>query len=347
MAGASRIESPVVHEPHAWNEALRALDGHLLQSWQWGEFKADHGWRPERIAIGGSEPRAMAQVLYRHKGPVSIGYIPRGPAVAADDLESARLLLDAIDASARKHRALYVMIETDLPIVGFTDRPFPEIETLSYHLQPGRTVKIPLVDDEKLLAGMHQKTRYSVRLAPRKGVIVDRHTGDDRSALDEFYSMLEVTSKRNEFGIHTAEYYRDFMRRFPENAILFIARLDGHPAAGLIAAAFGNDAIYMYGASDTRYRAVGAAFNLQFLAMQWGREQGASHYDMWGIPDVDPPADNEHKDHVPATKGDDWRGLYRFKTGFGGSIVSYPAAVQRSYHRRLGELADRMIGRSQ
>lgn len=346
MVGSTET-SGITRDPTRWNDALRSLGGHLLQTWEWGEFKADFGWRPERIVVGGEQPRAMALVLYRHKGPFSIGYIPRGPAVAAGDLEATRLLLDAIDQNARKHRALYIMVESDAPIEGLTDHPFPNIQPGPPHLQPGRTVKVPLLDDDELLAGMHQKTRYSVRLAPRKGVVVDLHSGDDRPAVDEFYSMLQETSKRNEFGIHTADYYHDFMRRFPDNAVLFIARLDGHPAAGLISAVFGTDAIYMYGASDTKFRAVGAAFNLQFRAMQWGREQGATQYDMWGIPEIDPPKDNEHKDHVPATKGDDWRGLFRFKTGFGGAIVSYPPSVQRTYHRELARIADRMIGRAQ
>jgi lipid II:glycine glycyltransferase (peptidoglycan interpeptide bridge formation enzyme) len=330
-----------------WNAALAELGGHLLQSWEWGSFKSEHGWQPERIAVGGSTPRAMAQVLFRHKGPVSIGYIPRGPAVAAGDYEASRLLLDKIDAVARRHRALYVMVEPDRPIDGFSEHPFPEIGRGPAHLQPGRTVKIPLLEDDALLAGMHQKTRYSVRLAPRKGVLVDWHTGDDHAAVDEFYPMMLETSLRNEFGIHTADYYSSFLRHFADRAVLLIARVEGHPAAGLIAAVFGSDAIYMYGASDTKYRSLGAAFNLQFQAMQWGRSLGATQYDMWGIPDVDPPKDNEHRDHVPATKGDDWRGLYRFKTGFGGSIVTYPPAVQRTYHTQLGKLADRFIGRSQ
>ena len=330
-----------------WNAALAELGGHLLQSWEWGSFKSEHGWQPERIAVGGSTPRAMAQVLFRHKGPVSIGYIPRGPAVAAGDYEASRLLLDEIDAVARRHRALYVMVEPDRPIDGFSEHPFPEIGRGPVHLQPGRTVKIPLLEDDALLAGMHQKTRYSVRLAPRKGVLVDWHTGDDHAAVDEFYPMMLETSLRNEFGIHTADYYSSFLRHFADRAVLLIARVEGHPAAGLIAAVFGSDAIYMYGASDTKYRSLGAAFNLQFQAMQWGRNLGATQYDMWGIPDVDPPKDNEHRDHVPATKGDDWRGLYRFKTGFGGSIVTYPPAVQRTYHTMLGKLADRFIGRSQ
>src|SRR5215218_7946903 len=91
--------STAVRDRDSWNDALRKLGGQLLQTWQWGEFKADYGWRPERIAVGGNEPRAMAQVLYRHRGLISIGYIPRGPAVVPGDLEATRLLLDAIDSS--------------------------------------------------------------------------------------------------------------------------------------------------------------------------------------------------------------------------------------------------------
>jgi lipid II:glycine glycyltransferase (peptidoglycan interpeptide bridge formation enzyme) len=335
--------SIVTSDSDAWNAALTSLDGHLLQTWEWGSFKREQGWHPERIAVGGDTPRAMAQVLFRHKGPVSIGYVPRGPAVASGDFEASRLLLERIDHIARRHRALYVMIEADKPIDGFTSHPFSGLEISSVHLQPGRTVKVPLLADEQLLAGMHQKTRYSVRLASRKGVVVDRHSGDDRPALDEFYAMLAETSRRNEFGVHTADYYASFLRHFPERAVLFIARVDGHPAAGIIVATFGSDAIYMYGASDTKYRSLGAAFNLQFQAMQWGRAHGASYYDLWGIPEEDPPKDNDHRDHVPATKGDDWRGLYRFKTGFGGSIVKYPPSIQRTYHARLTQLAGRVV----
>jgi len=337
--------SDVARDQEGWNGWLHTLGGHLLQTWEWGQFKLDHGWQPERIAIGRDQPRAMAQVLFRHKGPVSVGYIPRGPAVAPDDREAARLLLDRIDAVARQHRAIYLVVETDEPVAGFTEHPFDGIATGPSYLQPGRTVKIPLVDDDALLAGMHQKTRYSVRLASRKGVTVDRHTGDDPVAMGEFYAMLQETSQRNEFGVHTLDYYASFLKHFSERSMLFIARVEGHPAAGLIAAEFGSDAVYMYGASDTKFRSLGAAFNLQFQAMQWGRERGAAWYDMWGIPEVDPPKDNDHEDRVPATKGDDWRGLYRFKTGFGGEIVSYPPPIRRTYRPLLAKLADRAMGK--
>lgn len=345
VASSQRPSQSIESDRAVWNEALARLDGHLLQTWEWGDFKQEQGWQPERIVIGEGEPRALAQVLYRHKGPVSIGYIPRGPAVAPDDLEAAKLLLKEIDRRSRSHRALSLVIECDRPTAGFTDGAIGGIGIGPERIQPGRTVKVALADDAALLAGMHQKTRYSVRLADRKGVVVDQHTAGDQQALDDFYSMLEETSTRNEFAIHTRAYYESFLQHFADRSVLLIARVEDHPAAGLIVATFGRDAIYMYGASDTRFRALGAAFNLQYRAMQWGREQSASEYDLWGIPEVDPPKDNEHQDHVPATKGDDWRGLYRFKTGFGGAIVSYPAVVQRTYHAKMSRIAERITGR--
>jgi lipid II:glycine glycyltransferase (peptidoglycan interpeptide bridge formation enzyme) len=100
----------------------------------------------------------------------------------------------------------------------------------------------------------------------------------------------------------------------------------------LIALAFGDEAIYMYGASSSKYRAHGAAFYLQFEAMRWSREQGCTRYDLWGIPEADPEStSNAAATAIGGTKGDDWRGLYRFKTGFGGEIVRYPPVLERRY----------------
>src|SRR5262249_45696875 len=148
------------------------------------------------------------------------------------------------------------------------------------HFQPGRTVRVPLLSDDELLAQMHQKTRYSVRLAERRGVRIECEPPSPESS-DRFYRLLEETSNRNEFGIHGAAYYHDFLQAFGEWALLLFAWVDGQPAAGLIAARFGGEAIYMYGASSTLHRAHGAAFALQFEAMRWSRDHGCRDYDLW------------------------------------------------------------------
>jgi len=326
-----------------WNANLASMDGHLLQAWQWGSFKARHGWTVERIAWpANGEPRAMAQVLFRSRGPVSIGYIPRGPAFVSNDEEAVTGVLRAIDRVANQHRALFLVIEPNspLPLTGsFRDHGFVKGPT---PIQPERTVQVPLLDDESILKQMHEKTRYSVRLARRRDVVIDVPE-DTASGAAEFFGLLSDTSSRNAFAIRPPEYYADFLEEFGENARLILARHDDQLAAGVIVARFGRESMYMYGASSTVNRGNGAAFLLQFEAMRWGRDGGAEIYDLWGIP-VDDPRSTGGDGRAEGTKGDDWSGLYRFKTGFGGEIIRFPVAIERRYHPLLGAAAKRMIG---
>lgn len=324
----------------AWDTRLQPVGGHLLQSWRWGDFKQQHGWTPHRILVERPNGWASAQVLYRARGPVSIGYIPRGPLISGPVPSLWKALLDEIDRAALQHRAIMTIIEPDRPIGLPGTLEDADVVPGPAHFQPGRTVKIPLLEDDALLRQMHQKTRYSVRLAQRRGVTIDRCPGTDE-AIDQFYTLMLDTAARNAFGIHSRAYYADFLRTFGEDAVLLFARVDdGQIGAALISAAFGSEAIYMYGASSSQNRAHGAAFLLQFEAMRWGRERGCSTYDLWGIPDEDPTTiHSEDQSKIVGTKGDDMRGLYRFKTGFGGEIVSYPPTVERRHVPLLPWLA--------
>lgn len=324
----------------AWDRQLNGLGGHLLQSWKWGAFKQRHGWNAHRLLVNDSAGAAMAQVLYRFRGPVSIGYIPRGPAIQGDPNVLWPLLLDELDASARRNRAISTIIEPDAPL-GLTGTLHQaKVVRGPDHLQPGRTVKTSISDDEAMLKQMHQKTRYNVRLAQRRGVVIEHNAGDE-AGIDAFYALMLDTAERNEFGIHSRAYYADFLRLFADDAVMLFARVDeGELGAVLIAARFGREAVYMYGASSSQHRAHGAAFLLQFEAMRWAREHGCDTYDLWGIPDDDPETViSDTKGAIAGTKGDDWRGLYRFKTGFGGEIVTYPTMLERRHVPMLPWLA--------
>lgn len=325
-----------------WDEGVRARDGHLLQSWRWGAFKSLHGWEVERVRVENGRS-ALAQILFRRRGPVSIGYIPRGPVYSAGDEDGVRALFARIDQVCKARRALYLIVEPNRPLPfkgsfkasGFVRGP--------EHIQPSRTVRVPLLDDESLLGQMHQKTRYSVRLADRRGVIIER-TVPTPETIHTFYDLLRDTSSRNEFGIHDEDYYADFLHFFGDDATLKFAIVDGVRAAGLIAAKFGDEAIYMYGGSSTQHRAHGAAFRLQFEAMRWAREAGCVRYDLWGIPNDDPSSIDERGERVAGTRGDDWRGLYKFKVGFGGEILTYPPTLERRYHPVAAFVTRRLSG---
>lgn len=324
-----------------WDDRARRNNGHLLQSWQWGEFKQRHGWDVERVSVSHGGRVGLAQLLFKQRGPLSIAYLPRGPVLPEGDGEVARELVAAIDDACRQRRSLHLVIEPNEPLpfwgtfkdAGFVRGPQP--------FQPGRTVKVPLLPDDELLAQMHQKTRYSVRLAQRRGVVVERPENIAASAA-RFYDLLQDTSQRNEFGIHSLTYYADFLEHFAGQSLLLLARVDEELAAGLIAARFGEEAIYMYGGSSTRHRAHGASVLLQYEAMRWAREAGCRRYDLWGIPEQDPPTTAVDGERIAGTRGEDWRGLYRFKVGFGGDIVTYPQTLERRYHPVLSFFARRI-----
>jgi lipid II:glycine glycyltransferase (peptidoglycan interpeptide bridge formation enzyme) len=330
----------VAVDPSEWDAVVLSCGGHLLQSWRWGRFKQHFGWDVERIAVPRDGGVALAQVLFRSKAGMSIGYIPRGPVWAPDDPDAVAELWARVDEVARRRRTLTVIVEPDRPLPeqppqGVRLVPGPE------PIQPARSVKVNLLDDQALIDQMHPKTRYNVRLALRRGVTT-RMAGQSDDAIAPFYDMLRDTASRNDFVVHAPDYYHQFLRLFAEDACLSFAEIDGKPVAGAIAAVFGDEGIYMYGASSTRERAHGAAFLLQHEMMRWARSRGARRYDLWGIPEYDSESSvSESGDRLAASTGNDRRGLYEFKTRFGGQIVRYPPPLERVYHPFLASLARR------
>ncbi|MCC7021705.1 MAG: peptidoglycan bridge formation glycyltransferase FemA/FemB family protein [Thermomicrobiales bacterium] len=328
-------------DAEAWDDALRATGGHLLQSWHWGALKSRFGWEPERVAVATRGGAALAQILFRTRAGVSIGYIPRGPALPENDPEAAVALWREIDRVARRRRALTVIVEHDAEIDDDIARRL-RLTPGPAAIQPARTVKVRLGSDDELLKQMHQKTRYNVRLAQRRGVLT-REAAIDDASIDGFYALMQDTASRNEFGIHSRDYYGEFLRLFADRGLLLFAEIEGRPVAAVAAVAFGDEAIYMYGASSTKDRAHGAGFLLQYEAMRWARERGCAAYDLWGIPAEDPESTRvEDGGRIAGTSGSDWRGLYEFKTRFGGEILRYPAPLERLYHPLLASLARRV-----
>jgi peptidoglycan pentaglycine glycine transferase (the first glycine) len=313
-------------DQRVWDEWVAATPGgHLLQSWAWGELKARFGWHAQRVAAG----PACAQVLYRPLpgGLGTIAYVPKGPAVdyadRAQGEAALRALLAAIEPLARHQRAICLKIEPDLEedpasnsriwelLVGLGFRPSPQT------VQPRRTLVVDLdADPEEVLGRMKQKTRYNIRLAARKGVTV--RVGDEAD-LPAFFRMMEVTAVRDDFGIHSRNYYETAHHLFVPTGRgrLLLAEHEGELLAGLVVLSFGDTAIYMYGASSDDKRNLMPTYLLQWEAMQWAKEQGCRTYDLWGVPDEDEAT----LEAGFAARSDGLWGVYRFKRGFGGRLV--------------------------
>ncbi|MDY7040009.1 MAG: peptidoglycan bridge formation glycyltransferase FemA/FemB family protein [Chloroflexota bacterium] len=313
------IEVREIRNPQVWDSALLSLPtNHVLQSWSWGEFKADYGWTATRLLfIQEGQVRAAAQVLRRQLPhlPLAVMYVPKGPAMDYDDSTLLEAVLARLEALARRGRAIFIKIDPDVCSTG-DGEPHPVVAALARHgwrysaeqIQFPNTMLVDLARDEDgTLAAMKSKTRYNVRLAARRGVTVRLGSVDD---LPLFYHLYNETSQRDGFLIRPYAYYEDAWGSFLKagRAQLLLAEHEGDMLAGLILFFFGKTAWYMYGASGSDKRALMPNHLLQWEAMRWARAQGCLVYDMWGAPNV-------------LDESDPMWGVYRFKAGFGGQFI--------------------------
>jgi len=308
-----------VDDPAEWDQLVLASGGRLLQSWRWGEFKQRHGWYCLRLSITAADGVALAQILVRRILPFSILYIPRGPLVREFTEALPRAFHHVIQQLARQYRAIAVLAEPE-DASGLTVLP-RELgwKPSRFVIQPRRTLKVPLGDDTMLLEQMKPKTRYNVRLAFRRGVTTRIAS---HSEVERFYELLRETAERDRFGFHQIDYFRDLLTLFGEDAALLFAEFAGELAAGVLVVRYGDEAIYLYGASKTSLQRHMPTYAVQWAALQWARSHGCRWYDLWGIPDTDDPPPETDDEHLNVRCGL-W-GVYRFKSGFGGRPYTYP-----------------------
>jgi lipid II:glycine glycyltransferase (peptidoglycan interpeptide bridge formation enzyme) len=193
------------------------------------------------------------------------------------------------------------------------------------HIQPHNTLVIDLHGSEdEVFDRMKPKTRYNIRLAGRKGIVV--HPSDD---IENFYRVMTITGQREEFHVHSKDYYRRAYELFHPKGMceLFVADYQGRTLATLMVFARAKQAYYFYGASSDEERNRKATYPLQWEAIRWAQAQGCEEYDMWGIPDE---ATDVDEDEAEAREDGLW-GVYRFKRGFGGSIKHAIPTLDRVY----------------
>lgn len=318
-----------------WSAFLREFpDAHLLQTTPWGELKAAFGWEVVRVVIGGEKPAAGAQILFKRLPfGLELAYIPKGPLPAAPECDSGELkahpwqaLWPEVDRICQDRRTVFLKVELDaLEPSGINPSVLPSFQPSSQAIQPCRTLIIDLLGDEQeLLSRMKQKTRYNVRLALKRGVIVR-----PSSEIELFYRMMQETGERERFGVHTLDYYQNAYNLFhPRGECeLLLAEYEQLPLAALMVFAHGRRAWYFYGASAAAYREYMPTYLLQWEAMRWARAQGCTEYDLWGVPDTD----EETLEAQFTGRSDGLWGVYRFKRGFGGQLRRAPDPMDLVY----------------
>ena len=162
--------------------------------------------------------------------------------------------------------------------------------------------------EDEIFKEFHSKTRYNIRLATKKGVVIKEGTRDD---LKDFHKIMIETGARDNFIIRPLEYFeRMYDCLGPEHMKLLMAYHNDEPIAGIIPIMYGNKVWYLYGASSNRHRNLMPNYLLQWTMIQEAIKRGADMYDFRGVSGV---VDESHPQY----------GLYRFKKGFNADFTEF------------------------
>lgn len=310
------------------------ISGAFLQSPAWAEVRRSEG---ARVAVLGYVERARlagVAVCVGQRLPLGAEYwlVPKGPLAAADVTEDERrTMVRELSAWARGQKALFVRIE-----------PAAEVPWSRRTLDddPRATTVVDLArSEEDMLAAMHPKTRYNIRLAERHGL---RFRFAGASELPVFQRLLAETARRDGFRVHRPNHYAAIMRVHQEpdyEARLGLVELEGELMAGSLMVACQGTVTYLHGVSSRANRELMAPYLLHWAAMQAFKREGARQYDFWGVE----PSDGS----LPG-----WAGFTRFKLGFGGERYEYPGTFDVVLGRggyalyRTARFARRFAGRA-
>ncbi|MBP9762883.1 peptidoglycan bridge formation glycyltransferase FemA/FemB family protein [Patescibacteria group bacterium] len=308
-----------VHDRTLWEAFVQSdVWNAFPQAWAWGEFQMARGRKVVRLALvdeAGKWLVAGQGIWYPKRYGTGYWLFPRGPVFAPQLTEPRELFclfLEKLFEVELPEKGLFFRVEPPLTLVeGRGMMPLRMQRTRA--LEPASTVILDLKQTQaELLAGMHPKTRYNIRVAERHGVEV--RTGSDEKDIELFLRLTAETAERDKFLSHEAEYLRATCEALLPSgfARLRFAEWQGRCLAANMEIAYGDTVTYLHGSSSSEDRQVMAPYILHWEAIKTAQAENAAFYDLYG-------ANPRLQSNVYYKSS--WEGITRFKRGWGGKDV--------------------------
>ena len=263
---------------------------HPLQSKEWEEFRS----KTHKTSRVGGLLIIWSKVPHT---PWYFGYLPKGRIPTNEEI---KLLRD----EAVKNKAIGIRMEPDAengPAMAGLVRGRPFFTDKTFYLDLTKS-------EEELLAGMHPKARYNIRLAQKHGVTIVEDNSDE--AFAKYWTLMEETTHRQKFFAHDKTYHQNMWAVLRQGyggqgqiAHLFLAKYKGEISAAWIVFKYGDKLYYPYGASSDKNREVMAPSLMLWETAKWGKKQGCKVYDLW--------------------VADAGKGFTKFKEQFGPKLITF------------------------
>lgn len=299
---------------------------HPLQSWEWGVARKEMSLEVLRIGEFSGETLIDVYQISFHQIPYTpwkIGYLPRSkfPSTA---------IFDFLQEYGKSHKVIFIKFEPNERLKSDIRHPTSDIHKSPHPLFSDWTVVLNLKQsEEEILKNMKPKTRYNIRLAQKKGVVVREESNE--VGFDKFVKLYFETCRRQSYYGHSINYHQTVWKHLKEKiAHIFIAYYNNEPLATFELFYFNRVLYYPYGGTSIQHRNVMAANLLMWEAIRFGKKMGAEIFDMWNSLSPD------HQGN-PA-----WEGFTRFKEGYGGEFVpmmgSFDLVIDRGIYQLYSQI---------
>ena len=285
---------------------------HPLQSFEWGEFREKTGIK----VIRGTNFQLTIHPIPHT--PFTIGYLPKG------NLPDKKLI-EELKQIGKEKKCIFIQLEPNVERLKIKDLRFKNLAPAAHPLFTKYNFVLDLTkSEEEILAGMHQKARYNIKVAQKNEVEVIEDNSE--KAFEEYLRLTRETTERQKFYAHSEAYHRlmwDTLRvqrsklkvqsldKDKLTAHLLTAKYKGKVLTAWILFVFKDTLYYPYGASSSENREVMSSNLVMWEAIRFGKKLGLRKFDMWGAMGPNPD------------KKDPWYGFHSFKEKYGAEHAEY------------------------
>lgn len=261
-------------DPLEWDAMVVSLQGHPLQSAQWGNARE----RTEGI-------KEYRWVAYQHGAPVfiarfeerrilkwiKIAWVPKGPIFFQEHKKS---LQDAFIRRLKAKNFHFCVLN-----------PWGKVENHQLSDSYFYTIWVNLkLGKDKLWQQLSKQFRYDVRKATRDGVTIEKTVSTPDVKM--FYDQCRAVSHMKKFHLNTSfEFMSELLQANNDHveSFLFVARYQGKLCGGAFVIRCGTNIHYMWGAIDRTFSKLTIGEALQWHIIEWALSQGCYKYDLEGV----------------------------------------------------------------
>lgn len=197
-----------------------------------------------------------------------------------------------------------------------------ELVGLGFDCKERLEFRIDLTEpEEKLFANIAYSHRRKIKKAIKSDISVSKAEKCSDS-IEQLYALLKESNQRsatknNSYNLSSIENFHKLKRYLLERSFgqIYFAKKDNEIVSGMFIGLFNNKAFYLYGGSNSLgFKLNAPALVVQELMISL-KNQGIKEFNLGGVPAAS--TKEGHKEY----------GLFRFKKGFGGKVVSLHGGI--------------------